>query len=269
LYLFNLRGKKLNQDILKNWDKVINWDKRLHHEIPFFREIFEENGIKKVLDACCGSGRHAIEFSKMGLDVVSIDCSDEILACAKVNTKNAGINIRLFNEDVLDLPRFQENEFDAIVCIGNSLALLDSFEDFKKAILNFNRILKKDGVIIIHLLDLNKLEETGQVMMPVISTNENGSETILCRVFHVSGKSSSYVTFIVLEKKDDKWVGKSYRQNLVRITQGDIQRIFQELHYEKVNFYSSFKKHPLEDKKFSDMIITAKKSYSPFFNFVK
>jgi len=249
----------MNQDVLKSWDKYINWEKRLHYEIPFFNEVFKGNGSKKLLDACCGSGRHAIELSHLGFEVVGIDSSDDILDSARFNSKNAALGMSFSNCDIMDLSCFSDDEFDGIYCIGNSLALLDSKDDFEKAISNFTRILRKGGIFVIHLVDLNKMELNGQYMLPVITGHENGSERILCRIFHVSDETQSYVTFVLIEKDKGKWKGKNYRQNLVRIKASDMEEIFGGLKYEKIELYSSFKKHPIEDINFTGMIVIAQK----------
>jgi 2-polyprenyl-3-methyl-5-hydroxy-6-metoxy-1,4-benzoquinol methylase len=36
----------------------------------------------KVLDVCCGSGRHSIEFAKRGFDVTGFDLSDYLIGQA-------------------------------------------------------------------------------------------------------------------------------------------------------------------------------------------
>jgi len=249
----------MEQEVLKSWDRFINWEKRLHYEVPFFKDIFSNNETRRVLDACCGSGRHAIEFAKMGMEVIGIDSSEKILEDARENSEKAGLDITFHKGDILDLSGFSEEEFDGIICVGNSLALVESFQNVEIVIENFTRILRKNGILVIHLVDLNKLKETGQFMLPVVSGIMDEHERLLCRIFHVSDDASSYVTFVLIEKKSGKWEGKAYRQNLVRIRYGEMRGVFRRLDYQKVEFFSSFKKHPLDDKNFTGMIVVAKK----------
>ena len=50
-----------------DYDEFVNWDKRLANEGPFFRDLFEREGVSRVIDVGAGSARHAILFATWGL----------------------------------------------------------------------------------------------------------------------------------------------------------------------------------------------------------
>lgn len=100
----------------------------------------------KILDAGCGAGRYSIEFAKKGCKVTLFDISDEQLRIAKekVVEANLGDNIEGFYQgDIRDLSRFEDEKFDMVVCYGAPLSYV--LENRDKALLEFNRVLKKGG----------------------------------------------------------------------------------------------------------------------------
>ncbi|CAG9713817.1 class I SAM-dependent methyltransferase [Clostridium neonatale] len=50
-------------------------------EVKFIKN--QINSDSKVLDICCGHGRHTIELSKLGVNIIGIDNSSEAIKLAK------------------------------------------------------------------------------------------------------------------------------------------------------------------------------------------
>lgn len=112
---------------------------------------FIENHLKegmRVLDAGCGAGRYSIELAKKGCKVTLFDISSEQLRIAKEKIQEAKVekNIEGFIQgDIRDLSQFKDEEFDMIICYGAPLSYV--MENREKAILEFNRVLNKDGLL--------------------------------------------------------------------------------------------------------------------------
>lgn len=114
-----------------------------------FIEKFLRKGMK-ILDAGCGAGRYSIEFAKRGCRVTLLDISDEQLKIAKEKIDEAKVNENIegiFQGDIRDLSQFRNEQFDIVVCYGAPLSYV--LENREKAILEFNRVLKKNGLLFI------------------------------------------------------------------------------------------------------------------------
>ncbi len=114
-----------------------------------FIEKFLHKGMK-ILDAGCGAGRYSIEFAKRGCKVTLFDISDEQLKIAKEKIDEAGVNENIegiFQGDIRDLSQFRNEQFDMVVCYGAPLSYV--LEKREKAILEFNRVLNKNGLLFI------------------------------------------------------------------------------------------------------------------------
>lgn len=104
----------------------------------------------KILDAGCGAGRYSIEFAKRGCRVTLFDISDVQLKIAEEKITEAKVNENIegiFQGDIRDLSQFEDEQFDMVVCYGAPLSYV--LENREKAILEFNRVLNKNGSLVI------------------------------------------------------------------------------------------------------------------------
>ncbi|AHV98638.1 class I SAM-dependent methyltransferase [Paenibacillus sabinae] len=114
-----------------------------------FVEKYLQQGMK-VLDAGCGAGRYSIEFAKRGCHVTLFDVSNVQLALAEEKTNEANVkdNIDGFIQgDIRDLSSFKDGQFDMVVCYGAPLSYV--LDNRAKAILEFNRVLNKKGLLFV------------------------------------------------------------------------------------------------------------------------
>lgn len=103
-----------------------------------FLSLLDETAV--VLDAGCGSGREVKELSDRRIDCVGIDLSYETVKQARLNVPSGYFRVM----DVRNL-EYPDNIFDGLLCVA---VLHHLFErDFKKAILEFQRVTKPGGVI--------------------------------------------------------------------------------------------------------------------------
>ncbi len=65
------------------YEAMIDWPKRLAAEEPFYRDWFQQVGVKRVVDVACGTGHHAAMFHGWGLDVEGADLSPAMIQQAR------------------------------------------------------------------------------------------------------------------------------------------------------------------------------------------
>ncbi|MFH1586986.1 MAG: class I SAM-dependent methyltransferase [Candidatus Diapherotrites archaeon] len=105
--------------------------------LMFLRKFLPEKKLK-ILDAGCGTGA-SIEFLKEFGEVTGMDISPKAMAfCKKKGLKNVS------NGDIRNMP-FRNNEFDLVV----GLDVLEHVKENKKAISEFNRVLKDNGFLLL------------------------------------------------------------------------------------------------------------------------
>ena len=107
----------------------------------------------RVLDLCCGQGRHSIALAKTGLDVTGVDLSTEMLEIAQSQAVKAGVDLTLKQADMRHLPDKFENRFDSIINMFSSFGYLESEEDDQQVLHQAAKSLKPGGKLMMDLLN--------------------------------------------------------------------------------------------------------------------
>jgi len=150
-----------------------NWAKFGIEIFPYLKRkdsIYEVKGIQemlkikspraKILDLCCGWGRHCFELSKRGFtNVYGVDISDSFIKYAKNKNKNNGVK-KFINEDFMDLNL--KERFDIVISLWHSIGL---YRKRSMNLLHLRKIynfLKPSGKALIDVAngdrDLNRIE---------------------------------------------------------------------------------------------------------------
>lgn len=107
----------------------------------------------RVLDLCCGQGRHSIALAKTGLDVTGVDLSAEMLDIARSEATDAGLKLTLRQADMRQLPDDFENQFDAVINMFSSFGYLESEDDDQQVLHQVAKSLKLGGKLLMDLLN--------------------------------------------------------------------------------------------------------------------
>lgn len=103
----------------------------------------------RVLDLCCGSGRHSRAFARRGYEVVGVDLSPVLLELAK--EQNTYDNATFYQHDMRKIPF--ENEFDIVVNLFTSFGYFNSDKENELVISNMAKALIPGGEVLIDYLN--------------------------------------------------------------------------------------------------------------------
>lgn len=130
------------------WGDFIDWDKRRAGEEGFLLEQLKN--CQKIFDACLGDGADSIHLLQNGFDVTSNDLDETFIRKAQANAEKNNVKLKITQHDWRDLDEhFENNIFEAVICLGNSLTYLFKKDEQLKTLKNFLAILKTDGALII------------------------------------------------------------------------------------------------------------------------
>lgn len=120
---------------------------KVNAAIADFDQIEEFSGLltqgAKVLDAGCAAGRDSNLLRQKGFNVTGLDISAGLLEIAKQKFPD----ITFIEGNFLSLP-FEDAEFDGIWA-HQSLLHLETTADVDKALAEFHRVLKPDGILLV------------------------------------------------------------------------------------------------------------------------
>lgn len=140
--LFNSLYLKTDADVIENVENTKN-------DIDIVIQATGVTPSDKILDLCCGQGRHILEFAKRGYQNLSgIDRSRYLIRLARKRA-NAMELTRLpkFSEGDARKIRAPSNSFDLITIMGNSFGYFEHEDDDLKVLKEVNRALTSQGMI--------------------------------------------------------------------------------------------------------------------------
>ncbi len=141
-------------NVKNEWDRLqsdpyhrLEFDTTLEH----LKKYLPKRGL--ILDAGGGPGRYTVELARQGYDLVLLDYVRENLRFAERRIKREGLRrARVTEGSIVDLTRFPEGYFDAVLCLGGPLSHVMRHEDRSKAVSELARVAKKRSPIFISVM---------------------------------------------------------------------------------------------------------------------
>lgn len=125
-------------------------------EVEAFARLLELEPHARVLDICCGGGRHMAAMRTRGLDVRGVDLSEPLLHAAG---QRPGLRGRIVRGDLRALP-FAPASFDAAVNLFTSFGyFLDEAEN-RLALAQMARVLRPGGRLLVDVMHAAHLRRT-------------------------------------------------------------------------------------------------------------
>ena len=110
----------------------------------------DATGGARILDLCCGHGRHTVELAATGYSMVGQDLSATFLDLAKDAAAARDLQIQFVHADMREIPF--EGEFDAVINMFTAFGYFDDTEN-QKVLNAVARALKPGGKFLIDLLN--------------------------------------------------------------------------------------------------------------------
>lgn len=104
----------------------------------------------KILDLCCGHGRHAIPLAQRGYEVTGLDLSEVFLQKAREDAAAQGVSVRWVRSDMREIP-FQD-EFDAVINMFSAFGYLEDEGEDLKVLRQVRRALKPGGLFLMEIV---------------------------------------------------------------------------------------------------------------------
>jgi SAM-dependent methyltransferase len=137
-----------NDDYLRACEKLT--DEQIAREVDFVEDSLGIERGGTVLDLACGTGRHAVELSRRGYEVVGFDLSLAMLARAGDEAQDRDAKLNFIQGDMREMT-FEE-QFDGVYCWNTSFGY---FEEEKNAqvIDRIHRSLKSEGLLLLDVVN--------------------------------------------------------------------------------------------------------------------
>lgn len=164
---------------------------------------------RRLLDVGCATGGYALALAEAGFAVTGVDLSPEMIRLAQARAQawerehnraapggKRKPTPRFVVADMTDLqglPFDEQAPFEAVICLGNTLAQLLSAAELGAALGEMARVLVEGGRAILQTVNYDRLGATGEIKFPPITLP--GPREL---VFHRSygPRSDGLITFV-------------------------------------------------------------------------
>ena len=153
--IFNSIYLKTDADVID--DKCIT-----RTELDVFSRILRLSPRDKILDLCCGQGRHSLELTRRGFqNVEGLDRSHYLIQKAKAQAKKEGLKVKFKEGDARKLP-YLPDTFDVVMILGNSFGYFETVQDDLRVLKEVFRVLNPHGRVLIDIADGKYLKDNFQ-----------------------------------------------------------------------------------------------------------
>src|SRR6201982_3463336 len=144
--LFNSLYLETDGDIIEN-------DRNTADEVDLFIRSVGLERNDRILDLCCGQGRHSLELARRGFShVIGLDRSRYLIRLARKRAKQTNLQ-GSFHEGDARRFRLGEAEFHCVCLLGNSFGYFERPEDDLAVLEAVKRALSSGGSLVMDLMD--------------------------------------------------------------------------------------------------------------------
>lgn len=144
--LFNSIYLKTDGDVVEN-------DRNTIRDVDLLVRAAGLEPNDRILDLCCGQGRHSLELARRGFkNVTGMDRSRYLIRLARKRAKQERLSISFHEGDARRF-RFPEDSFHCVALMGNSFGYFDREEDDIAVLLSSQRVLRTGGTLAMDLAD--------------------------------------------------------------------------------------------------------------------
>ncbi len=138
---------------LKYWIQPITHERTVR-EVDAIIRYLQLDINSRVLDLCCGQGRHSLELARRGYKrVTGLDLSETLLSHSIEKARQENLDVNFINGDMREVPF--ESEFDGIFNFYTAFGYFEKDEDNQAVLDVVGKALKPGGFF---LLDYPVLE---------------------------------------------------------------------------------------------------------------
>ncbi len=247
-----------------DYDRFVNWENRLRYELPFLERALKDR--PRVLDAACGTGMHALALARLGFSAAGADLSAGMIERARANAAAAGLAVDFriagFGELARSFaPGSSTPEFDAVLCLGNSLPHAVGPGALETALRDFAACLKPGGLLLLQNRNFDAVTAERQRWMEPQSQREGEKEWLFFRFYDFLPSGLIQFNVATLTRES----GQPWRQQITSsmlrpLTQADLAAALPPAGFEQIEWYGSLGGEPFDAASSGNLVVLAHKA---------
>ena len=135
------------------YDEVLRASsEQIEAEVNSILKLLAERGINsgRILELACGTCAHGIRLARRGFSVTGVDISKRMLEGARLRAESAGIEIELYQANVINFD-LDTKPFDCAIFMAETFPIITEYDDIESHFRSVRRHLRKGGIYIIDI----------------------------------------------------------------------------------------------------------------------
>lgn len=249
------------------YDYFVNWESRLAYELPFLERQLHTLGDDpsqiRVMDTACGTGHHAIALANLGFQVSGSDLFPEMVGLADANAKAAGKRVTFRTAGFGNISEIfrQQAEFDAVLCLGNSLPHVSSGLDLKKTLQDFKDLLRPGGLLLLQMRNFDLVMGEKKRWMEPQSVKDGATEWLFLRFYDFEADGKIQFNILSLHRKANApWQTQLTSTHLLPIFSEQLKVELTLLGFRDIKLYGNLAAEPYAADSSGDLVLLAYKA---------
>jgi glycine/sarcosine N-methyltransferase len=233
---------------------MTHFKERLLKEKSVLQGLAEKYKFQSALDVACGTGLHAILLAQLGIKTTGADISETMLKQARLHAKDLGVEVTWLLSSMKELHKNQENTYDSVFCLGNSIPHILNKNALKKTFKGFYCLLNPGGLLVIQLLNYHKIYAIENRIIGI----HREKDTEYIRFYDLYPTLQFNV--LIINRDGDKISHNLQSTKLYPYRKKELEFYLLECRFNEIEYYGDMEFHPFDKDSSSNLVITAKKT---------
>lgn len=243
-----------------DYDRFVNWPGRLDYELPFVERQLAAAGASRVLDAACGTGMHAIALAQRGYDVIGADLSAAMVERARENGAAASCGVRFVVAGFGELAAQVGSDFDALLCLGNSLPHSLTAEALRTTLTDFAAALRPGGLLLIQNRNFDAVMRDRVRWMGLQSHRQDDREWLFIRFYDFNPDGTLTFNVVILSRDEvGEWTQQVETTTLRPLLQAELLGAVEAAGFDGLACYGDMTGAPFDPETSGNLILTARR----------
>lgn len=134
----------------------------------------------RILDLCCGTGRHSLELSRRNFNVVGLDWNGLYLSQARDSAQRQRLSVEFIQKDMRNIDEYES--FDIVLNMFTSFGYFKTDEENEAVLKGIAKALKPNGLFFFDFINLAALL---RFPIPVIWHHNPLTQEVIIRERHI------------------------------------------------------------------------------------
>ncbi len=235
-----LKSSPMNNEQNKFYTSISNYYSEIFPynpmQLQFVKSRVGDLSTKQLLDIGCATGELAFQLAAEEAKVIGIDLNEDLLNQAIKRLGDAS-NPKIQFGNMLELENdFSADQFDTVLCFGNTLVHLQSKEMVAQMLNGVTQVLKPGGKFLLQILNYDYILAEQVSELPLIET-ENIQFLRRYR-FDKNSPTIRFYTELYLKKENQTVVNET---TLLALRSNELVELLQTAGFQDIQLFSNFK----------------------------